>query len=314
MTSRSLPHRFLDALKENFGLKALAFFFALVLYAFSHGAQDAQRTFAVDVVALLPPEGEGRVLMTPLPQVRVTVAGSRPLLDELRSEDFGALQLDLRSGNVGRVELDPSMIHVPLGAQATQMDPASISLEWEDEITRDIPIQASITGKPAPGFVVVGTPVVEPTSVRAKGPRSLVEPIQYARADAFDVTNLDREASFTRTLAIDRPPARVTFDSQTAAARIDIARETLTRRFIKVPVEVIGPAKASVYPKEIDVEVKGPPDLVNMLRQNQILPIVDLRSSGANLAVPGSTLANVHVELEHCSVQVIPHKVTVRWP
>jgi len=311
MSARSFATRVRDALVQNLGLKLLALLIALILYSVTHGTQDAQRTFTVDVVAMLPSEEQKRILMTPLPQVRVTVAGSRPLLDELRAEDFGPLQLDLRSGDVERLDLDPAMVRVPFGAQATQIDPPSISLDWEDEITRDIPIQASITGQPAPGFVVVGTPVVEPGSVRAKGPRSLVEPIQFARADAFDVTNLNQAASFTRTLGIDRPPARVSYDAQTVSARIEIARETLNRRFVKVPVEVVGPARATVSPKEVDVEVKGPPEAVNLLRPSQIVPIVDL--TGANLAAPGSTVAPVKVELEGITAQVIPHKVTVRW-
>lgn len=298
---------------ENIGLKLLALFFALVLYVFSHGAKDAQRTFAVDVVALLPAETEQRVLMTPLPQIRVTVAGSRALVDDLRSEDFGALKLDLRSGEVGHVDLDPSMFHIPLGAQVTQIDPGSIALQWEDEITRDIPIQASITGQPAPGFVVLGAPIVEPRVVQAKGPRSLVEPIQFARADAFDITNLDHEASFTRKLAIDRPPSRVSYDVQTVDARIDVARESLMRRFVRVPVEVVGGSRGFSSPREVDVEVKGPPETVNALRANQILPFVDLRELNANLASPGSAMAQVKVELEGCSVQVIPKKVMVRW-
>lgn len=314
MSGRPFRLRVRDRLVENLALKVLAFAFALALFAFSHGAQDAQRTFTVDVVAMLPSETDQRVLMTPLPQVRVTVAGSRSLLDELRAEDLGALRLDLRGGDIERLDLEPSMIHVPFGAQATRIDPPSISLQWEDEITRDIPIQASITGQPAHGFVVVGPPTVEPSSVRATGPRSLVEPIQFARADAFDVSNLNRADSYTRVLAIDRPPARVSYDVETTSARIDVSRETLARRFIKVPVEVIGVAKGSAWPREVDVEVKGPPEVVNMLRPGQIVPVVDLAAAGVNLTTPGSTMAPVTVELEGCTAQVIPHKVTVRWP
>jgi len=313
MSARSFMTRLRERLLQNIGLKLLALLFALMLYAFSHGTQDAQRTFTMDVVALLPQEDQKRILMTPLPQVRITVAGSRPLLDELRAEDFGALQLDLRSGDVERLDLEPTMVQVPVGVQATQIDPASISLHWEDEITRDIPIQASITGQPAPGFVVVGTPSVEPESVRAKGPRSLVEPIQFARADAFDVTDLNQAASYTRILAIDRPPARVSYDVQTVTARIEIARESLTRRFIKVPVEVVGSARAVASPKAVDVEIKGPPESVNLLRSSQVLPVVDLTELDLNLTTPGSTLATVKVELEGVTAQVIPPRVTVRW-
>lgn len=311
MSARSFASRIRGLFVENIGLKLLAFAFALILYALTHGARDAQRSFVVDVVANLPPENAGRVLMTQLPELRITAAGSRSLLDDLKAEDFGSLELDLRSGDIQHVDLDPSMIRTPLGVQITHIDPTSVSLEWEDEISRTIPIQAAVAGEPAPGFVVVGTPIIEPKTVGARGPKSLVEPIQFARADAFDVSGLDQEASFTRTLAIDRPPSRVSFDARTIVARVEIERETLSRHFIKVPIEVVGKAGAVVSPREVDVEIEGPPDIVNRLRADQIVPIVDLKTE--NLSAPGSIALPVTVEIEECTARIIPHRVTVRW-
>lgn len=314
MSLGSLFARLREIVFENLALKVLSFSFALALYSFIHGAQDAQRTFTVDVVAIPPPESAHRVLMTPLPPVRVTVAGSRTLLDELRAEDLGALQLDLRSGHVEHIDLDPVVVHVPPGAHAVQIDPPSVDLHWEDEITREIPIQASVTGQPAPGFVVAGAPTVEPATVKAKGPRSLVETIQRARADAFDVTGLSKDGAYERTLAIDRPPSRVTYDLQTATVRVEITRELLARRFVKVPVQVVGVARGAATPKEVDVEVKGPPEIVRTLRAEQVVPVVDLQSAGINTSSPGSTIRTVRVEIDHCTVEVVPHDVTVRWP
>ncbi|HSN97374.1 MAG TPA: CdaR family protein, partial [Candidatus Nanopelagicales bacterium] len=200
------------AILENFGLKVLSLAFALGFYAFIHGAENAQRTFSVSVVSVMPKEDLNRQLMTQLPtEVAVTLSGSRTQLDDLRADDLGTLQLDLRSGRVPYIELDPSMFHVPEGLVVEQIYPPRIDLRWDDVITRTIPVQVPRTGELAQGFEVKGTIAVDPASVKARGPQSIVEVMQYARTEAFDVTGLT-EGAYRRTLALDRPPKLVSYD------------------------------------------------------------------------------------------------------
>jgi len=239
--ARTVLARVWEATVENLGLKILSFAFALGLYAFVHGSEEAQRTLPVDVVATPPPASARRVLLTPLPPVvRVTVRGPRTMLDEMKADDLGAFQPDLRSGKVDHVEFDPSVIHLPPGVRVDQVDPPSLALRWEDEVIREIPVQASITGQPAPGFIIKGAPRVEPPTVRAIGPRSLVDVVQFARAAPFDVTGLDQEKAHEHVLAIDRPPPRVEFETQIVTIKVEVAREEMQRIFDKLPVQVVG--------------------------------------------------------------------------
>jgi len=311
---RSIFPRLWDAMVENLGLKLLSFAFALGLYAFIHTAQDAQRTLPVDVVATPPPENAHRALLTPLPPVvRVTVRGPRTILDDMKADDLGAFQLDLRSGKVDHIAFDPSAIHVPPGVRVEQVDPPAVALRWEDEVIREIPVQASITGQPAAGLVVKGAPKVEPTTVRTMGPRSVIDVVQFARAEAFDVSGLDKEGAYERSLPLDRPPARVEFETQTATVKVEIGREEMQRIFVKVPVQLVGVARGVVTPPEVDVKVEGPPDIVRELRSEQVIPTADPRSAGLNTAMPGSTKLPVMVELEGCRATVQPQAVVIRW-
>ena len=311
---RALLGRIWEAAVENLGLKILSFAFALGLYAFVHGSEEAQRTLPVDVVAAPPPASARRVLLTPLPSVvRVTVRGPRTLIDEMKADDLGAFQPDLRSGKVDHVEFDASVIHLPPGVRVEQIDPPLMALRWEDEVIRDIPVQASITGQPAPGFVIKGAPKVEPPTVRAIGPRSLVDVVQFARAAPFDVTGLDQEKEHEHVLGIDRPPPRVEFETQIVTVKVEVAREELQRIFVKVPVQAVGVPRAVLSPAEVDVKVEGPPELVRSLRPEQVVPTVDLRSSGIALTSPGSGRLPVVVGLEGCRASVQPQMIVVRW-
>jgi hypothetical protein len=311
---RSVFSRIRDLMIENLGLKILSFAFALGLYAFVHGSQDAQRTLQVDVVATPPPESAHRVLLTPLPPtVRVTVRGPRAILDDMKADDLGAFQLDLRSGKIDNIVFDPAAVHLPPGMRADQIDPPSITLRWEDEIVREIPVRAPVTGSPAPGFVVKGPGVAEPALVRAMGPRSVVEVVQVANAEAFDVGALAKEGTYSHILALERPPARVEFDMKTVNVKVEIAREEGQRRFVKVPVQLVGAARGSVTPAEIDVTVEGPPDVVESLRPDQIVPMVDLRAAGVNTAAPGSARVPITVQVTGCRSVVLPEVVVARW-
>jgi len=311
---RSFLARIRDLMIENFGLKVLSVAFALGLYAFVHSSQDSQRTLSVDVVAKPPPESAHRVLLTPLPpRVSVTVRGPGAILDELKADDLGAFQLDLSSGKTDNIVFDPAAIHLPPGMRAEQIDPPSITLRWEDEIVREIPVRASVSGSPAPGFVVKGPAVAEPAAVHAMGPRSVVEVVQVANAEAFDVGGLSREGTYSHILALERPPARVEFDGKTVTVKVEIAREERQRHFVKVPVQLVGAARGTVTPAEIDVTVEGPPEVVESLRADQIVPMADLRAAGANTATPGSARVPVTVQVTGCRAVVLPEVVVARW-
>ncbi len=298
-----------SALTENINLKLISIGFTLVLYSLVHGAQDAQRSVSVDLVLLLPSEETNRVLVSPIPpQVRVTLRGPRTTLDELHADDIGNLQVDVRAGQDRHVTFEKSSVHMPTGVQVDQIDPPGIDLQWDDVITRDVPVQVTVTGTPAPGFIVKGLPIADPANVRVRGPKGEVVVLQHARADAFDVSGLS-EGTYTRALAIDRPTGHLSFDVRSVSVTTQITRELAEKTFTKIPVIVTGQAKAKTTPADVDVRIACPPDIVHSLRPEQILPRVDESSTNAT----GSETRPVIVNIDKCEVHVTPDVVVVRW-
>jgi len=294
---------------ENLNLKLLSFAFALVLYAYVHGSQDAQKSLLLGVVAVTPPDSANRVLTTPLPaQLRVTLRGPRSSLEELHADDIGGIQLDLRSGTESRITIEPEMIPVPPGLKVEQVFPPTIDLVWEDVIVRDVPVEVGIVGTPGPGFVVKGAPLADPAVVRVRGPKSEAIVVQRARADAFDVTGLI-EGKYARQLAIAPMPGRVTFDVRTVSASVEIGREVAERPFARVPVAVLGHTNAKAQPAELDVRLLCPPEVVRALRPEQIVPRVQI----ANPAEHGSEAIPVQLTVDQCEVHLMPPTVIVRW-
>ena len=293
---------------ENLGLKMVSLVCALLLYSLVHSSQDAQRSMSASLVVTLPPGSGNRVLINQLPpQVRLLLRGAPAKLDDLHADDLG-VQAELASTNERFLHLDPKMVHAPPGVRVETIDPPSIELIWEDIITRDVPIQVGVVGSPAAGFMVRGVPVADPGIVRARGPKSEVLGLQYARAAAFEVNGLT-EGSYQRQLLVDAPPPRVAYDMNIVKVTTQIMREVVERPFIKLPVIVVGPAKAKTLPAEVDVRLVCPPEVVRALRPEQVVPHVE-----ETLGSPsGSESLPVIVQVDKCEAHVTPSSVIVRW-
>src|SRR5689334_16717838 len=254
--------------------------------------------------------------MTPMPaNIDVTVVGTTRAIDRLIQTGVSPAEIDLRDGTTESITFDKSMISLPPDVELRFVDPPGISLEWQDVVTRTIPIQASRAGQPAKGYEVKGQLEVEPKEVDVKGPASLVEVLQFARLGAFDVTGLT-DGTYKRRLAIDDPPSRVRYLGPTSVTvTVVILRRETQVKFEKRPVEVVGIQYARTVPPLVDVTVSGPPEIVAGIRADQIVPRVDLASAGIDLkAEPhGSTTLKVRTELANADADCQPPTVTVRW-
>src|SRR5262249_3840140 len=152
-----------------------------------------------------------------------------------------------------------------------------------DQIVRDVPVEVSVVGSPANGYVVKGVPVADPPTVRVHGPKSEVLTLQHARAEAFDVRGLT-EGTYTRELAIDRRVG-LKYDTTEVKVQTVIMREIAERPFTKLPVAVVGPPKAKTTPAEVDVRLVCPPDILRGLRAEQVVPKVEVKSKEASGSV-----------------------------
>lgn len=307
-----------ESFTENLGLKALALFFALGLFAFLHGQEEVQqRTVPVAIVMRLPQGGSQRELMTPIPaSIHVTLQGSARAIDSLLQAGVPPVEIDLRDGQRESIVFDETMFTLPPDTKITIIDPSSIELEWEDVATRQIPIQAAITGQPAEGYVVKGEPEVDPKQMTVIGPVSAIEVMQFARLQAFDVSGLS-EGVHKRRLGIDAAPPRVRYlGPQAATVAVSIARRVSEVRFENRAVEVVGVAGGLATPRTVDVVVVGPPEIVRALRPDQIVPVADLTKVDKldlKELKHGSASVKVSLPLNHAEAELQPPSVNVKW-
>lgn len=297
---------------DNFWLKLFSLLVALALYAYIHSAESAQRTVEVDLVVLPPPPD--RQLMSQLPtQVAVILKGPRTQLDALRRDEIGSLQLDLRSGRGSQINLDAGTLKLPAGVSVLQMYPAFVETRWDDIVQKDVQVQVARTGEPPQGLMVKGLVQVEPAQVTVRGPKSTLNVIQLVRTAPFDVSGLP-EGTHKRQLALDRPPALVTYQPEQVVATVEITRALVPRELPKLKVQVVGVVKAIVQPPTVTVRVLGTAEDVQELDPESIVARVEPRAAGLDITKPGNAYLDVLVDIPKVSsVEVIPEKVYVQW-
>lgn len=314
MSARSeLRDQLRAAFMENLGLKVLSLACAVVLYALLHGSEMAQRTFSISLISIMPP-GANRQLLSPLPtEVGITLKGPRKQLDELHADDIGSAHLDLSSGRDAKIDLDPSMFHIPTGLTVEQIIPLSINVHWDDVVSKAIPVQVPCTGEPSSGNTIKDAVMTEPAEVQARGPRSIIDVLQFARAAPFDVSGLAL-GTHRRKLALDKPPSLVTYDVDQIAASVQIARQVISRPFVRLRVEVLGPLRGTTRPSTVTVIATGTAEDLSALSPDAVVPRVEPKTAGDDVTKPGNDNLPVLVDLPWgITAQVDPPKVIVSW-
>jgi hypothetical protein len=317
MSSSAFFGRVLEWLKSaftaNIGLKALSMVLALGLVAYQRSGQgEQQRTVLVDVTVLPPPDDQNRELMTPVPpHVNLTVRGTARALEQLQP-GVPPIEIDLRSGDKSRINFEAPMFELPPGVKVKMIEPPSIELAWQQVITRNVPIQASMTGQIAEGYTVESTRV-EPSVIAVKGPASLAEVVQFVRLAAFDVTG-KTEGVYRHRMALDPAPPRLAYlGPASATVTVTIARQLIQRKFLKREVTVLGVPKGVTEPKHVDVTVIGPPETINALRDEMIVPRVEIEPALFAAKKHGSAVLPVNIDLLQASCEIQPPSVAVEW-
>lgn len=305
------PLGFLGSLTENLKLKLIALFLSLLFFSLFHGVQEP-RSIPVAIVARFPSPETKRVLVSHIPpQARITLRGPKALLDDVHPDDL-SIVLDLSDGQATRIKLETTQLSLPPSVHVEAVDPPVLDgLKWEDELSRDVPVLASLFGALPAGLVLRRAPMVEPRSIRVSGPKSEVAVVQHVRAEPLDLSGLS-SGVFRKQVRIEHGNGKVVIDPSvtTVLVTAEVIPELGERSFVRIPVSVLGHPRLKTQPAEVDVRVKCPPSIERALRAEQVLPHVAIKSA----AHSGLEAFPVEVTaIDQCEVNVTPPQVLVRW-
>ena len=260
---------------NNIGLKIASLITAIVLFSLVRGAEDAQRSVFVDVVALLPAPNSGKMLVSELPdQVRLTLKGSRSQINAIRPENIPPVQIDLTDTDLRYYYFADDEFDVPAGVTITQVGPTSIALDWASRVERPLPIQPRLVGQPPDGLVLGEPARAEPAEVVVIGPDTEVADLRAVQTDPVDLSQVQLGRNELGS-ALVRPPPHTRYQGDpNLTVVLEVVRDLAERTIPGVVVEVAGPGRAD--PAQVSVTLRGAPTAVEMVDPARITATADL--------------------------------------
>jgi YbbR domain-containing protein len=267
---------------RNLGLKVLAIALASLLWLTVAGQHIVERSLRVPLEFRNIPKSLEIVGNTP-DTIDVRVRGSSAVLTRLEPGEIVAV-LDVSGARTGSrlFQVRADEVRAPFGVEVTQVVPSTLALELERSARRRVPINASVDGQPAPGFVI-GTKTVEPSSVEVVGPESRVRQITEATTEPVSIKGARARIRDTVNVGVIDSAVHLALP-QTAQVTIDIWPAPVERRVADVPIRWrnLPPGlSAQLLPNLTSVTVRGTKELVDGLRPDSILAYVDLAGLGA---------------------------------
>lgn len=266
---------FREVVMNNVGLKIASLITAIVLFSLVRGAEDAQRSVFVDVVALLPAPNSGKMLVSELPdQVRLTLKGSRSQINAIRPENIPPVQIDLTDTDLRYYYFADDEFDVPAGVTITQVGPTSIALDWASRVERPLPIQPRLVGQPSDGLVLGEPARAEPAEVVVIGPDTEVADLRAVQTDPVDLSQVQLGRNELGS-GLVRPPPNTRYQGDpNVTVVLEVVRDLAERTIPGVAVEVAGPGRADTA--QVSVTLRGAPTAVEMVDPARITATADV--------------------------------------
>lgn len=270
----TLGQRVKRVVMENLGLKLFSLLVSIALFTVVHGSEAGQRSLWVPVVASLPPEAAGKVLVGELPdRVKITLSGSRSVVNSINTVE--PVQIDLTPAP-RYYTFEPTLFGLPAGIDV-QVEPSSLALDWEARLERKLQVRLQTTNAPDPTLELAGKPLVSPSRLLVKGPRSTVEALRELPTEPLSLAGLAAGTHRIRVPLLGLPRNVAMVGGAEVMVEITLEPRREQRRLRRLTVAALGASgPATIRPQHVDVIVAAPERYLDELDPEHVVPIVEL--------------------------------------
>jgi YbbR domain-containing protein len=243
--------------RHHLGLKVVSIALAALLWVAVAGEQTVERSLRIPLeFTNLPAQLE--VVGDSPAVVDVRVRGSSGALNRIATGELVAV-LDLRSARSGQrlFHLDGDDVRTPFGVEVVQVNPSTVSMNFEPSGSKVVPVVPSVEGEPTDGFVV-GTVTAEPSTVEVLGPVSVLSRLTQAITEPVTVTDASAPVTETVNIGVADPAVRLR-QPQTARVAVTVAPAPVEWSVSDIAVKPRNvQGRVQVIPTRITAWVRGP--------------------------------------------------------
>ena len=232
---------------NNWHLKMLSLFFAVLLWLFVMGEQKAEVGYTVPLELKNLPVG--LVVANEVPSlVDVRISGPRTLLSNLQSSSLSmSVDLgDLKAGLTTFKRLDQNL-NIPSMLRVSRLSPSYVEVKLDRIRKKKVPVHVLLRGEVG-GGATMGTVKVVPPQVVIEGAESEVKNVDYVETEFVDISAI--QESFTLTMPINyRGTYTQLKDQKTVEVEVQIMPDpSITTETVVVVPSVDGEAKKAAVP------------------------------------------------------------------
>ncbi len=293
---------------RHLGLKFLSIALAVAIWLVVGDQRSVERSVRVPLEFHNVPDGL-ELVANPPDSVEVRLRGPSSALGRVLPGEVVAV-IDLQAARAGTrlFHLLADEVRVPYGVQVSQVNPSSVTLAFEQSMTKNVPVLPAVDGDPAEGFHV-GRISATPAVVAVVGPRSHVVDLTSATTEPVIVARARSAVADRVTVGVADELVRLV-TPQTATVTVEILPSAVEKRLtsvVVIPRNLPAGRSARITPTTVDIVVRGPVSVLEGLSTLGVF--VDLTG-----LAPGRFQLPVHID-PAASVEVLraePSTVEVR--
>ncbi|WFB35921.1 CdaR family protein [Kiritimatiellota bacterium B12222] len=273
-------------LLHNYKLKGMALVLAILSWVIVKQITNNDKEVKNVPVRILYPDGWA-IRDKSINEVQVTFRGT---LEDLANLDRKSVQVnvDLRAEAYEPekiITLSPRQVSFTGGnTRIISIEPSVVELQLGREGSKQLPVIVSQTGTPPEGFKVEAIEVDPPLSTLV-GAEDLLESISSLQTVPINLS--DKIQSFDQRvdLLLPHPEWVGKIEPSRVFVRVTLAGLTVERKFSKIPVMLTYPAgkltsvPLTAIPVEVDVYLKGSPQLLDQLDIRKVQAFVTVEST-----------------------------------
>jgi YbbR domain-containing protein len=302
-----LFHRLRHARVENKGLKALSLLLAILLFIVSRQPVIDLRLVGVPIEYRGLSPGV-KIVGAAEQAVSVRLSGPRDIVRSLSPNQLLVIA-DLSGKEPGErvVQLKMDEGFLPDNVKVMQIEPASIRIKLEPNLTKRLRVEAQLSGKVVEGREIYGVELY-PSEVEIEGPQSVVSKMERVLTEKVSMDG--RDADFQTSVEVEIPQDSRVKTQGRIELSVKIGEERLVRRFAAAPVRWIDKgATGLLLTKTVRLEVVGPKSVVESLREDDLrveVKTASLPPGVSNLTPQVQLPANIEIR------NIIPREVRVK--
>ena len=264
----------------------------------------------IPVVPLQVKPGVTCICSAEAPQyIVIHVKGSASLIETLPSLKL-TYDLNLEGVDIGYhvIPVSEDCVKLPEGISIVAMDPLQIHIRLDEEIEKELPLKIVCKGDPARGYAIAGTLAI-PDRILLKGPKQLINSIQYISTFPIDVTGVSESFKKEVPLALLENVQIVALSSP-IVAQIDVEEQIITEILKGIPVQGRKTSHTfEISPTHVNLQLKGPANaLAELSSRDDFNVYIDLEGLRAGVFVRRAT---IELPVEITLVDVEPKIFTV---